>query len=137
MNPTPCTSVQTAPHSLTRFLAQVATFLCTAESFPIPLRGHFLGLAAAVGKSGAAIGTEVFIPIQESFSPESKALQGIFLIGSAFAMTGALISWFLIPDRDTNLSGEDDEFRRYLLDKGYAGRFGAKREVEEAVSTIL
>ena len=37
----------------------VATFLCGAESFPTPLRGHFLGLAAAVGKAGAAIGTEV------------------------------------------------------------------------------
>ena len=37
----------------------VATFLCGAESFPTPLRGHFLGLAAAVGKAGAAIGTQV------------------------------------------------------------------------------
>lgn len=34
----------------------VATFLCGSESFPTPLRGHFLGLAAAVGKAGAAIG---------------------------------------------------------------------------------
>jgi hypothetical protein len=90
-----------------------------------------------VGKSGAAVGTEVFIPIQESFSSESKALQGTFLIGSAFAMTGALISWLLIPDRDTNLSGEDDEFRRYLLTNGYAGRFGAKQDVEDAVGTNL
>jgi len=37
----------------------VATFLCGAESFPTPLRGHFLGFAAAVGKAGAAIGTQV------------------------------------------------------------------------------
>lgn len=37
----------------------MATFLCGAESFPTPLRGHFLGLAAAVGKAGAAIGTQV------------------------------------------------------------------------------
>lgn len=36
----------------------VATFLCGAESFPTPLRGHFLGLAAAFGKVGAAIGTQ-------------------------------------------------------------------------------
>jgi nitrate/nitrite transporter NarK len=117
--------------------AQVATFLCCAESFPTPLRGHFLGLAAAVGKSGAAIGTEVFIPIQESFSSEGKALQGTFLIGSAFAMSGALISWFLIPDRDTDLSSEDDEFRRYLLNNGYVGRFGAKREMEDAAGTTF
>lgn len=36
----------------------VATFLCGAESFPTPLRGHFLGLAAAFGKVGAAVGTQ-------------------------------------------------------------------------------
>jgi MFS family permease len=124
----------TTPRPLT-ISSQVATFLCTAESFPTPLRGHFLGLAAAVGKSGAAIGTEVFIPIQESFASESEALQGTFLIGSA--LTGALISWFLIPDRDMDLSGEDDEFRRYLLDHGYVGRFGSKREVEDTVSTTF
>ncbi|PYI13748.1 hypothetical protein BO86DRAFT_399463 [Aspergillus japonicus CBS 114.51] len=36
----------------------ISTFLCAAESFPTPLRGHFLGLAAAVGKAGGSIGTE-------------------------------------------------------------------------------
>lgn len=34
----------------------VSTFLCASESFPTPLRGHYLGFAAAVGKAGAAIG---------------------------------------------------------------------------------
>ena len=34
----------------------VATFLCASESFPTPLRGHFVGLAAAMGKVGAAVG---------------------------------------------------------------------------------
>lgn len=38
----------------------VATFLCGSESFPTPLRGHFLGLAAAVGKAGAAIGMDIY-----------------------------------------------------------------------------
>lgn len=104
----------------------MATFLCCAESFPTPIRGHFLGLAAAVGKAGAAIGTEVFIPIQDSFSTDDGALQGVFLIGSAFAMTGALISWFLIPDRDRDLSNEDEEFSKYLRDHGYTGRFGVR-----------
>ncbi|KAM0723382.1 hypothetical protein Q7P37_000368 [Cladosporium fusiforme] len=102
----------------------VATFLCCAESFPTPIRGHFLGLAAAIGKSGAAIGTEVFTPIQEAFPSESKGLQGVFLIGSAFAMTGALISWFLIPDRSRDLASEDEEFRRFLEEHGYCGSFG-------------
>jgi hypothetical protein len=50
-------------------------------------------------------------------------------------MTGALISWFLIPDRDADLSGEDDAFRRYLLSNGYVGQFGAKWEMGDADGT--
>ncbi|TWU72071.1 hypothetical protein ED733_003522 [Metarhizium rileyi] len=102
----------------------VATFLCGAESFPTPVRGHFLGFAAAVGKAGAAIGTQVFIPIQNSFADASKGVQGVFLIGAAFAMTGAAISWFLIPDKDRDLENEDALFREYLAQQGYAGVFG-------------
>lgn len=42
----------------------VATFLCAAESFPAPLRGHFLGFAAAMGKAGGSIGTQVLHPFK-------------------------------------------------------------------------
>ncbi|KAH8805298.1 major facilitator superfamily domain-containing protein [Xylogone sp. PMI_703] len=97
----------------------VATFLCSAESFPTPLRGHYLGFAAAVGKAGAAIGTEVFTPIQNSFSSTEKGQQGVFLIGSAFTIVGGLISWFLIPDMSKELETEDERFRRYLEENGY------------------
>ncbi|KAL1889385.1 hypothetical protein Sste5346_008952 [Sporothrix stenoceras] len=102
----------------------VATFLCGAESFPTPLRGHFLGLAAAVGKAGAAIGTQVFTPIQNSFSDDQKGIQGVFLIGAAFAATGGLISWFLIPTMDKDMETEDERFRAYLEENGYTGTFG-------------
>ncbi|OJJ76013.1 hypothetical protein ASPBRDRAFT_51692 [Aspergillus brasiliensis CBS 101740] len=97
----------------------VSTFLCAAESFPTPLRGHFLGLAAAVGKAGASIGTEVFTPIQNSFSSTEKGQQAVFLIGSAFCMVGALIAWFLIPDMSRELETEDARFRAYLEENGY------------------
>lgn len=97
----------------------VATFLCGAESFPTTLRGHFIGFAAAVGKAGAAIGTQVFTPIQDSFSSTDKGIQAVFLIGSAFSMTGALVSWFLIPNRDRDLNSEDIKFRAYLAKHGY------------------
>jgi MFS family permease len=102
----------------------VATFLCGAESFPTPLRGHFLGFAAAVGKAGAAIGTQVFTPIQDSFSDSQKGVQGVFLIGAAFAAVGALISWFLIPSKDKHLEDEDTKFRAYLAEHGYHGTWG-------------
>lgn len=95
-----------------------------------------MGLAAAVGKAGAAIGTEVFIPIQDSFATEDKALQGVFLIGSAFALTGGVISWFLIPDRERDLSNEDEGFRKCLADNGYVGRFGEKPLVARTSAEI-
>ncbi len=97
----------------------VATFLCAAESFPTPLRGHYMGFAAAVGKAGAAIGTQMFTPIQDSFSNTEKGQQGVFLIGSAFAIVGGLIAWFLIPDKERDLESEDVRFRAFLEEKGF------------------
>ena len=102
----------------------VATFLCAAESFPTPLRGHFMGFAAAVGKAGAAIGTQVFTPIQDSFSDAQKGTQAVFLIGAAFAAMGGIVAWIFIPDRDRDLESEDATFRAYLADHGYEGVFG-------------
>ncbi|CAI7663248.1 unnamed protein product [Penicillium bialowiezense] len=97
----------------------VSTFLCASESFPTPLRGHFLGLAAAVGKAGASIGTEVFTPIQNSFDSTVKGQQAVFLIGAAFTVVGGLIAWFLIPDMSRELESEDAKFRAYLAENGY------------------
>ncbi|GIJ87829.1 hypothetical protein Asppvi_006742 [Aspergillus pseudoviridinutans] len=97
----------------------VSTFLCASESFPTPLRGHFMGLAAAVGKAGAAIGTEVFTPIQNSFDSTFKGQQAVFLIGSGFAVLGGLCSWFLIPDMSRELETEDARFKAYLEENGY------------------
>lgn len=109
---------------------QVATFLCGAESFPTPLRGHFLGLAAAVGKAGAAIGTQVFTPIQDSFDNAQKGVQGVFLIGAAFALVGAIIAWTLIPDMERDLESEDVRFRAYLAENGFHDTFGESLEAE-------
>ncbi|KAJ9640261.1 hypothetical protein H2204_003486 [Knufia peltigerae] len=102
----------------------VATFLCGAESFPTPVRGHFLGFAAAVGKAGAAIGTQVFMPIQDSFSDVQKGTQAVFLIGAGFAAVGGIIAWIFIPDRERDLESEDAKFRLYLEANGYHGDFG-------------
>ena len=96
----------------------VATFLCAAESFPTPLRGHFLGFAAAVGNAGASISTQVFTPIQNSFSFTEKGQQAVFLIGAAFTGVGGLNSWFLIPDMSRELETEDARFKAYLQEHG-------------------
>ncbi|KAI9929371.1 hypothetical protein ASPWEDRAFT_741393 [Aspergillus wentii DTO 134E9] len=97
----------------------VSTFLCAAESFPTPLRGHFLGFAAAVGKAGASIGTEVFTPIQDSFDSTIQGQQAVFLIGSAFTIVGGFIAWFLIPDMSRELETEDAKFKAFLEENGF------------------
>lgn len=115
----------------------VATFLCAAESFPTPLRGHYMGFAAAVGKAGAAIGTQVFTPIQDSFSTTEKGQQGVFLIGSAFAIVGGVIAWVLIPDKERDLESEDVRFRAYLEEKGFDTSVYGESLVDEVRTTKL
>lgn len=73
-------------------------FLVSSESFPTPLRGHFLGFAAAVGKAGAAIGTTALTQALSSFDNKLKGQQALFLIGSGISVIGTLVVWFLIPN---------------------------------------
>ncbi|KAF8900931.1 major facilitator superfamily domain-containing protein [Mucidula mucida] len=84
-------------------------------SFPTPIRGHFLGFSAAVGKEGAAI-----VPhFMGKFDTPVKGQQAIFLVASAICALGTLVVWFLIPDRDTQLENEDALFKKYLEENGW------------------
>ncbi|OTB01186.1 hypothetical protein M426DRAFT_75360 [Hypoxylon sp. CI-4A] len=96
-----------------------ATFVCASESFPTPLRGHFVGLAAAVGKVGAVIGTQAFTPVVRSFASAQEGQRVVFLIGSGIALVGALASWFLLPQGSRELEIEDSRFRQRLVSEGY------------------
>jgi hypothetical protein len=64
-------------------------------------------------------GTQIFTPIQDSFSDTFKGQQAVFLIGAAFATMGGLIAWFLIPDKEKDLESEDKRFREFLEANGY------------------
>lgn len=72
-------------------------FLVASESFPTPLRGHFLGFAAAVGKAGAAVGTSALTPVVSAFETQMEGQRTLFLIGSAISVVGTLVVWFMIP----------------------------------------
>lgn len=54
----------------------------------------------------------------------------MFLIGAAFAATGGIIAWTLIPDRERELESEDARFRAYLEENGFSGEFGETLEQE-------
>ena len=103
--------------SLGEFGPGVATILISSESFATPLRGHMVGLSAAIGKAGAAIGIQVFTPIQTAIQGNApgdlKGQQGVFLIASAFSLVGGLVTWFCIPDMSRELATEDEEWRQY------------------------
>lgn len=83
-----------------------------------------MGLVAAWSKAGAAIGTQVFSAILASWANEGKANQATFLIGSSFAVLGAVIAWFVIPDVGRELEEGDEGWKRYLDEQGWQADFG-------------
>lgn len=107
--------------------------LASSESFPTSIRGQCLGLIAAFGKAGAAVGTAVFKPILASYGDNSyKGNQAVFLIGSGFAVGGALAAWFIIPDISIRLENEDEAWKNYLQELGYEISWGDEDAKEPA-----
>ncbi|KAK6004804.1 hypothetical protein QM012_008666 [Aureobasidium pullulans] len=106
-------------------------FLVSSESFPTPIRGHFLGLAAAVGKAGAAIGTTVFSKVYDSYEDQHKGQQVIFLIGSAISIVGTLVVWFGLPHYSPELETEDARVQAAMEAEGYATEVEVRNKTQE------
>lgn len=98
--------------------------LTTTESFPTSIRGQMMGFVSAWSKAGAAIGTQVFSAILASWANEAKGNQATFLIGSGFALVGALLAWFVIPDMSSRLEDEDEAWKAYLAQNGWEAEWG-------------
>lgn len=94
--------------------------LLSSESYATGVRGTCYGLSAAVGKAGAAIGTQAFQPIKNNLGN-----RWTFIIAAICGVVGILVTWVFVPD----LSGEDlrhrdENFRAYLVSKGWDGTMG-------------
>jgi MFS family permease len=76
--------------------------LLSSESYATGVRGTCYGISAAVGKAGAAIGTQVFQPIANNLGKKWT-----FIIAAICGVVGVLVTWFFVPD----LSGEDLRLR--------------------------
>ncbi|KAI1339419.1 metabolite transport protein [Xylariaceae sp. FL0016] len=99
--------------------------LAASESFPTSIRGQMMGLVSACSKAGAAIGTQVFTAILNAYTNDSaKGDQVAFLIGSAFAVLGALIALFVIPETSRRLEDDDAAWKVYLADHGWDANWG-------------
>lgn len=91
-----------------------------SESFPTFIRGTLYGLSAAIGKAGAAIGTEVFTPIQVKAGNRYT-----FFVSGGVCFLGALAVYFFLPDTtDYDLAEEDRKFNEYLKENGWKGSMG-------------
>ncbi|KAK8041502.1 major facilitator superfamily transporter [Apiospora phragmitis] len=100
--------------------------LAASECFPTSIRGQMMGLIAAFSKAGAAIGTQVFTAILNAYtdSDATKGNQVAFLIGSGFAVLGALIALFVIPEMSRRLGDNDQAWKQYLQEHGWEADWG-------------
>lgn len=88
----------------------------SAESYPTSIRGTCYGFSAALGKTGAAVGTQAFTPIQNHLGKRYT-----FIIAACCGALGVLLAFFFVEDKGKDrLEKEDEVWRQYLVDNGYA-----------------
>ncbi|KAJ3571096.1 hypothetical protein NP233_g3977 [Leucocoprinus birnbaumii] len=114
--------------------------LLASKTSPTAVRGQFYGLAAAIGKVGAFVGTWAFPPMIDAFggSDTDKGNTGPFWVGSGLAILSALVVFFFIRPLTTDgMIEEDEAFRRYLEEHGYdTSAMGLSSATSTAVETI-
>lgn len=91
-----------------------------------------MGFISACSKAGAAIGTQVFTTVLNSYDDPSKGNQVTFLIGSGLAAFGSVFAFFVIPDVSRRLDDEDSAWKVYLMDRGWEADWGDKESKDPA-----
>ncbi|KAI8990310.1 major facilitator superfamily domain-containing protein [Pilobolus umbonatus] len=86
------------------------------ELFPTAVRGTCYGIAAAVGKIGATVGTLAFLPMVDAMG----GYRGPFLVGSGIAIGAGIVAWCFLPEiGEDGLTSEDESFKAYLVQNGF------------------
>jgi len=96
--------------------------LLASKSSPTAVRGQFYGIAAAIGKVGAFVGTWAFPPMIDAFAKRGpdQANTGPFWVGSGLAILSAIITFcFISPLSADGMAKEDAIFREYLEANGF------------------
>ncbi|MCJ1291267.1 Plasma membrane permease, mediates uptake of glycerophosphoinositol and glycerophosphocholine [Xylographa carneopallida] len=94
--------------------------LLSSESYATAVRGTCYGISAAVGKTGAAVGTEAFTPIQNNLGK-----RWTFIVAAICGVVGILVTYFFVKDvKGDDLANEDEAFRAYLVAHGWDGEMG-------------
>jgi MFS family permease len=95
--------------------------LLAAKTCATGVRGRYYGIAAAIGKIGAFVGTWVFPYIQAAGGDDKiKSAQYPFWVASSLCILSAAIAFFFIPNigQDT-ITQEDMRFREFLERNGW------------------
>lgn len=94
--------------------------LLSAEGYATAVRGTCYGLSAAVGKAGAAVGTQAFTPIEHNLGKPWT-----FIVAAICGVAGVLVTWFFAPDvSGDDLRVRDEAFRAYLVKNGWCEEMG-------------
>ncbi|RAK77046.1 metabolite transport protein [Aspergillus fijiensis CBS 313.89] len=88
--------------------------LISSESFPTAMRGMGYSIATAFGRTGAAVGTECFTPLQTAAGDSAT-----FYLLAGVAVLGMVVYWFLPESGELDLEAEDRELERYMGMHGF------------------
>lgn len=104
--------------------------LLASKTSATAVRGQYYGIAAAIGKVGAFVGTWVFPVIQANAPSETASGQDPFWVASSLALLSGAIAWFCLPAvGQDDIVDEDARFRAYLERSGYdTSRMGLPKE---------
>jgi MFS family permease len=106
--------------------------LIASKTSATGIRGQYYGLAAAIGKIGAFVGTKVFPYIEAAGSNDTQSAQYPFWVASSLCILSAVLAVFCLPHigQDT-ITAEDIKFRAYLESKGWDTRQMGLKRVDE------
>lgn len=98
--------------------------LVASKTCATGVRGQYYGIAAAIGKVGAFVGTKVFPYIEAAGGDDKvKQAQYPFWVASSLCLLSAFLAIFCLPHigQDT-ITTEDIKFRAYLESNGFDTR---------------
>lgn len=106
--------------------------LVSSESYATAVRGTCYGLSSAMGKAGAAVGTQAFLPIENNLG-----VRWTFIIAAIVGLAGILVTWIFVPNlTGDDLAIEDERFRSYLVSHGWQGMMGEEDLKDQADAGI-
>lgn len=113
--------------------------LLASKTSSTSIRGTYYGIAAAVGKIGAFVGTYIFPFIEDAGKTETQSAQYPFWVSSSLAIFAGIIALTCLPDvKQDTIAREDVRFREYLESQGWdTSRMGLVEYDRERTSAEL